>query len=62
MLALFGCPYLQVILDAYDEASSLADGWRERVGLHQLSPMLLHAVLFGGWFLDEALMIARRYV
>ena len=62
MLALFGCPYLQVILDAYDEVSPLADGWRERVGLHQLSPMLLHAVLLGGWFLDEVLMIVRRYV
>ena len=62
MLALFGCPYLQVILSAYNEVSPLADGWHERVGLHQLSPMLLHAVLFGGWFIDEALMMARRYV
>jgi fructosamine-3-kinase len=62
MLALFGCSHLQVILSAYDEVSPLADGWRERVALHQLSPVLLHCVLFGGGFLGEALAIARHYV
>ena len=61
MLALFGCPYLDVILSAYDEVSPLADGWRERVELHQLSPVLLHCVLYGGWYCQEALGIARRY-
>ena len=24
-----------------------------RVGLHQLAPLLLHCVLFGGWYLGE---------
>lgn len=61
MLALFGCPHLDVILDAYDGVSPLADGWRERVELHQLSPVLLHCVLYGGWYYQEALAIARRY-
>ena len=61
MLALFGCPYLQVMLAAYDEVSPLSDGWHERVELHQLAPMLLHCVLFGGGFLGEALSMARRY-
>ena len=61
MLALFGCLYLDVILSAYDEVSPLADGWRERVELHQLSPVLLHCVLYGGWYYQEALGIARRY-
>ena len=28
MLALFGCPHLDVVLAAYDEAAPLADGWR----------------------------------
>ena len=62
MLALFGCPYLSTIIAAYDEASPLADGWRERMALHQLAPVLLHCVLYGGGFLGEALSIARRYV
>ncbi len=48
MLALFGAPHLQRILDAYAEAAPLADGWRERIPLHQLHPLLVHAVLFGG--------------
>ena len=48
MLALFGHPLLDEVLLGYDEASPLADGWRERVGLHQLAPLLLHCVLFGG--------------
>ncbi len=61
MLALFGCPHLGAILDAYDGASPLADGWRERVGLHQVAPLLLHCVLFGGHYLAQALSAARRY-
>jgi fructosamine-3-kinase len=47
MLALFGCPQLDRVLDAYDEAAPLADGWRDRVPLHQLFPLLVHACLFG---------------
>jgi fructosamine-3-kinase len=48
MLALFGCPQLARVLDAYQEAEPLADGWEERVPLHQLFPLLVHACLFGG--------------
>src|SRR5690606_10579825 len=48
MLALFGAPYLERILGAYQEEWPLADGWRERVPLHQLHPLLVHVVLFGG--------------
>jgi fructosamine-3-kinase len=48
MLALFGAPHLDIIRAAYDEAWPLADGWRRRVALHQLHPLLVHAVLFGG--------------
>jgi hypothetical protein len=31
------------------------------VGLHQVSPLLLHCVLFGGHYLAQALSAARRY-
>jgi fructosamine-3-kinase len=48
-LALFGgAPHLDRILAAYDEAWPLADGWRERVPLHQLHLLLVHTALFGG--------------
>ena len=59
MLALFGAPHLQRLLDAYAEAAPLADGWRERVPLHQLHPLLVHAVLFGGGYGARAAQAAR---
>jgi fructosamine-3-kinase len=62
MLALFGAPHLERVLAAYDEAAPLADGWRERVPLHQVHPLLLHAVLFGGSYAAQTLRAARRYV
>ena len=54
MLALFGCPQLDTVLAAYDEAAPLAEGWRARVGLHQLFPLLVHAALFGGGYASSA--------
>jgi fructosamine-3-kinase len=59
MLALFGAPYLKTILAAYDEQSPLADGWRARVPLHQLHPLLVHATLFGGGYGARAAAAAR---
>lgn len=59
MLALFGVPHLQRIMESYDEHAPLADGWRERVGLHQLHPLLVHAVLFGGSYGERAAAAAR---
>ncbi|WP_405086887.1 fructosamine kinase family protein [Microbispora sp. NBC_01389] len=47
MLALFGAPRLDTILGAYREAAPLAEGWRERVPLHQLHPLAVHVCLFG---------------
>jgi fructosamine-3-kinase len=59
MLALFGCPHLATIQDAYDEAAPLADGWRARIPLHQLFPLLVHVVLFGRGYADRAAAAAR---
>lgn len=47
-LALFGgSPHLGRILAAYDEETPLADGWADRVGLHQLFLLLVHTAMFG---------------
>ncbi|MCA2212679.1 fructosamine kinase family protein [Jidongwangia harbinensis] len=47
-LALFGgAPHLDRILAAYQEAYPLADGWRQRVPLHQLHLLLVHTASFG---------------
>ncbi|MDN3359262.1 fructosamine kinase family protein [Actinomadura sp. DC4] len=60
MLALFGAPALDRIIAAYDEVAPLADGWRDRLPLHQLHPLLVHAALFGAGYRDQALAAARR--
>ncbi|MDR0944972.1 MAG: fructosamine kinase family protein [Bifidobacteriaceae bacterium] len=62
MLALFGIPQLHEILEGYESVSPLAEGWRERVGLHQLYPLLVHAVLFGPSYGERAMDRARAYV
>ena len=47
-LALFGgAPHLDVVLAAYDEVFPLAEGWAERVPLHQLHLLLVHTAAFG---------------
>ena len=60
MLAWFGAPHLGEILAAYDDRFPLAQGWRARVPLHQLHPMLVHATLFGGGYSDAAAEAARK--
>ena len=59
MLALFGCPHLDAVLGSYAEAAPLADGWRARVPLHQLFPLLVHVVLFGRGYAGQAVAAAR---
>jgi len=61
MLALFGCPYLDRVLAAYDEVHPLAAGWQDRVLLHQLHPLMMHAVLFGGGYVAHSLAVAGHY-
>lgn len=61
MLALFGAPCLDRLVAAYQEESPLADGWRDRVLLHQVHPLLVHAVLFGGSYVRQALDAAARF-
>jgi fructosamine-3-kinase len=62
MLALFGAPGLDRIIAAYDEVSPLADGWRARVPLHQLHPLLVHVALFGASYREQALSAARTVI
>ena len=47
MLALFGCPHLERILAAYDAEQPLREGWRDRVPVHQLHPLAVHAAGHG---------------
>ncbi|OBF48972.1 fructosamine kinase [Mycobacterium sp. 852002-50816_SCH5313054-b] len=59
MLALFGCPHYDTVLAGYQRVRSLKPGWRNRIGLHQLFPLLAHVVLFGGGYTRQADAAAR---
>jgi fructosamine-3-kinase len=59
MLALFGCPHLDAILAGYQRVRPLKPGWRNRIRLHQLFPVLAHVVLFGGGYAGETHAAAR---
>jgi len=59
-LALFGgAPYLDRILAAYQESWPLAEGWPERVAVHQLHLLLVHTALFGAGYRDAVGTAAR---
>ena len=60
MLRLFGAPSERVFA-AYEELTPLSEGWRERVELYQLLPLLVHALLFGGSYAGAVERVARRY-
>ncbi|MDL2075986.1 fructosamine kinase family protein [Streptomyces sp. GXMU-J15] len=59
MLHLFGCPHLDRVLAGYQEAAPLGEGWQSRIPVHQLFPLLVHAVLFGRGYAEQALAAAR---
>ena len=53
MMRLFG-GFGPACFDAYAEVDHLAEGWRERVPLHQLAPLVIHAIKFGGGYVGAA--------
>lgn len=61
MLHLFGAPQLHAIADAYAAAAELSAEWPTLIGLHQLHPLLVHAVTHGAGYGAEAATVAARY-
>ena len=49
MMRLFG-GYGDACFAEYDSAFPLGDGWQDRVPLHQLAPLVVHAIKFGGGY------------
>lgn len=49
MMRLFG-GFGDACFADYAAATPLAEGWEERVPLHQLAPLIVHAVKFGGGY------------
>ena len=60
MMRLFG-GFAERTFAAYDEVHPLAPGWAERVPLHQLYPLLVHVVLFGGSYRSQVTSVLDRY-
>lgn len=61
MLALFGTEHLDRVRSAYVEAAHLRPDWPELIGLHQLHPLLVHAVTHGPGYGLQAEQVAARY-
>ncbi len=49
MMRLFG-GYGDAAFRSYDEVAPLAAGWEDRIDLHQLAPLIVHAIKFGGGY------------
>jgi fructosamine-3-kinase len=60
MMRLFG-GFGEECFAAYDEVHPLAAGWRERVALHQIAPLVVHAVKFGGGYIAAATQAIQTY-
>ena len=60
MLALFG-GLSDRLVAAYDATTPLAPGWRERLDLWQVYPLLVHAILFGGGYGASVDAALRRF-
>ena len=50
------------VLRGYDERHPLSPGWQERVTLHQIAPLVVHAIKFGGGYVAAAARAIARYV
>ncbi|ASJ74843.1 fructosamine kinase family protein [Granulosicoccus antarcticus] len=61
MMRLFG-GFGEECFHAYQEQFPLADGWQERVSLHQLAPLIVHAIKFGQAYTGPTEEALNRYV
>jgi len=46
---------------AYNEVFPLAAGWHERIALHQIAPLVVHAIKFGGGYVPAAIRAIEQY-
>ena len=60
MMRLFG-GFGAAVFAAYDEAHPLAPGWEDRIGLHQLAPLVVHAIKFGGSYVGAVEAVLARW-
>ena len=61
MMRLFG-GFGDECFAAYADVFPLAAGWSERVPLHQIAPLVVHAIKFGGGYVGAATNAITRYM
>lgn len=61
-LGIFGQSHLSEIYRGYQRISPLAAGFTERIGLHQLHLLIVHAFLFGGSYGSQTISVTRKYL
>jgi fructosamine-3-kinase len=61
MMRLFG-GFGTACFEAYDDVHPLADGWESRVALHQIAPLVVHAIKFGGGYVAASIGAITRSV
>jgi len=60
MMRLFG-GFGDACFAAYEEVHPLDAGWEQRVALHQVAPLVVHAIKFGGGYREAAATAIGRY-
>jgi fructosamine-3-kinase len=60
MMRLFG-GFAGVCFSVYAEAYPLEPGWEDRVALHQIAPLVVHAIKFGGGYVGSATAAIAQY-
>lgn len=60
MMRLFG-GFGTAAFAAYEEVHPLTPGWQGRVELHQIAPLVVHAIKFGGGYVPAAAAAIARY-
>lgn len=61
-LSVFGQSFMLEIYEGYNDVSELDPGWEERIGLHQLHILIVHAYLFGGGYGRDLVQTAANYL
>lgn len=60
MMKLFG-GFDAECFEAYHEVYALERGWKNRIKLHQLAPLVVHAIKFGGSYVQAVDEVVRTY-
>ena len=60
MMRLFG-GFGDACFASYADVFPLTPGWEDRVPLHQIAPLVVHAVKFGGGYVSAATAAIEQY-